>query len=445
MRIKSFDLLNFPTQWKVICAILIALFSFSVLADSSEPSSSSSVPSYTFTAEELSGSGVKEKPSISMSDATGFYNLSSEDRAIIEKTKLLRAEAVRPEFQNIASKTHQFSLDFKDYKKNTEEYQVARSITNNNPHIKDSQIKPYAYRNLLFVSFSMSEQAIKLAFASVSASQDTVIVFRGLTDPKNVMASVLRIHNLSRDHSPVTNVVIDPVKFRDYRVTKVPTLVRLDESKTKEIVRLSGVTDIAFFTDKLRSNPKGDLGNLGPLFDIEEMDMMEAMQNKALQINWAQKQEDAKKRFWFKQNFIDLAQASTTNRRYLDPTVNTVDDIKDPNGKILIPAGTRINPLEMRQFGQAMIIFDPRIQTQRKYITENLVRLEKLHGKVTLIATSIPREDGWSYYKNMTDSFKHHVFTLTPEIQRRFELNKTPSIVTSDKTRKVFIIDELAL
>lgn len=426
------------------CAALAALFSICVYAD--QTSSVAAQQKYTFTASELSGPKGFTNSSPILPAQSQQFQLSADDKAIVEKAKSLRQSGSdNDDIKSITDFTKTLGEDFHNNKVTTAHLNGARdigAITTNQQGIKASN---YAYRNLLFVSFSMSEKAIKQAFATVSTSPDTVIIFRGLENPKNVLQSVLKIHALSKENDPITPVLIDPVKFRDFNVSKVPTVIRLDDKRVKEETRITGVTDIPYFMDRVKNHQTGNLGNYGPQFDISELDLIEVMKDKASQIDWQKKQEEVAARFWTKQKFTSLTPATRTERRYFDPTVLTTNEIKDSEGKVLVPSGTSINPLSLRDFGQAMVIFDPRVKDQREYVDANLLRLQKMYGKVSLIATEIPRESGWDFYKNLTTQFKHHVYVLTPEIRSRFNINVTPSIVTSDPLRKVFVIDEIAI
>ena len=69
----------------------------------------------------------------------------------------------------------------------------------------------------------------------------------------------------------------------------------------------------------------------------------------------------------------------------------------------------------------------------------------KMMGKPNpvLIATRIDKEKGWDSYKALTDRMQEHVYVLNTDVQERFEIEATPSVVTADNTKHVFVVQEL--
>ena len=59
----------------------------------------------------------------------------------------------------------------------------------------------------------------------------------------------------------------------------------------------------------------------------------------------------------------------------------------------------------------------------------------------TLIATQFDSLDGWDSYRSVTDHFEAPVYLLTPDIVQRFEIERLPSVITSDG--KAFVVEEL--
>jgi type-F conjugative transfer system pilin assembly protein TrbC len=76
-----------------------------------------------------------------------------------------------------------------------------------------------------FWSFSMPEESIKSAFLD-GGKVGLVAVLRGLPEG-SARESLLRLKNLIGDHQ--VEVMIDPILFRIYDITAVPTLVYAEE------------------------------------------------------------------------------------------------------------------------------------------------------------------------------------------------------------------------
>lgn len=297
-------------------------------------------------------------------------------------------------------------------------------------------------RVIFFVSHSLGPEGLDEILYTASITPEAIVVFRGLKDEKNFIKSVLEIQNLAAKQTPMANVVLDPTLFRDYAVSKVPTIVYLDKEKTNEVARVSGLSNPGWLLEKVKTGKSADLGVRGPVEDILERDLIQVMQEKVTAIDWANKKEQAIKRFWKNQNFIKLPKANKARRRYLDPSILISDDIKDDDGKILVARGAKINPLDLKAFTQAVVVFDPLDAKQLSLVDEQLPKLIKRHTRVTLIATRFDIDEGWQSYKTITDHFNAPVYKLTQDIYSRFDLEFVPSVVTAQQN--YFVIDELA-
>ncbi|MCG7878827.1 MAG: TrbC family F-type conjugative pilus assembly protein [Candidatus Thiodiazotropha endolucinida] len=297
-------------------------------------------------------------------------------------------------------------------------------------------------RVMFFVSHSLGKEGLDEVLYTASVTPDSMVVFRGLKDEKNFAKSVLEIQNHAAKQTPMANVVLDPTLFRDYAVSKVPTIVYLDEGKTNEVARVSGLSTPGWLLEKVKAGKSGDFGVRGPVEDILERDLIEVMQDKVAAIDWADKKEQAIKRFWEKQQFIELPRANKPRRRYLDPSILISDDIKDVDGKVLVARGTKINPLELKPFTQAVVVFDPLDAKQLALVDKQLPDLIKNHPRVTLIVTRFDRAEGWESYKTITDHFDAPVYKLTQDIYSRFDLEYAPAVITAQQNH--FVIDELA-
>ncbi len=131
--------------------------------------------------------------------------------------------------------------------------------------------------------------------------------------------------------------------------------------------------------------------------------------------------------------------------RYIDPTILVEKDILDLNGNAVRKAGERVNPMEMRPFTLALVVFNPLVESEVKIALAQAAALKERHPQVMLLATDMVRDEtGWDAYKRLTDRFESHVFLLTPEVRERFALRATPSVVTGDNERKLFVVREIA-
>lgn len=359
---------------------------------------------------------------------------NDEDKAIAEMAKALRNDSaewnipVNPHYD--AAKQQAAEL-LNDLKSNPQHQMVEASK------------KKLAGRTIIFTSMSLGPETMEEIFRTSSVGDGVVVAFRGVTDEAHFAQSILSIQELAAKQSPIAKVVVDPTLFRDYGITSVPTIVYLAEDKETEVARVSGLSSPDWMYAKVKVGKTGDFGVRGPVEDIQERDLIEVLKEKVAGINWADKKEEAIKRYWSKQQFIELPKAIKPRRREIDPSIMISSNITDVDGKVLVPQGTIINPLALRPFHQALIIFDPLDSNEIELVDQRLEQLKNDYSRITLIVTRFDRETGWDSYKSITDHFDAPVFNLTPDIHSRFEIERTPSIVTAEQ--RFFIVEELAL
>lgn len=299
------------------------------------------------------------------------------------------------------------------------------------------------HHTLLFASFSLERQGLEDMLEVASTDPGIAVIFRGIPDDMEVAEGVMFLQTLASEYSPIPSVVIDPTLFRDHEVSEVPTLIRIGDSARPEdvIARVAGISEPQWLERQLIHGEGGDLGIRGPVAEVEERDMIEVMQERVAQVNWAQKREDAAERFWSGQSFQWMPPATRPRTRQLDPRVRVYEDIIGPEGEVVAAAGTVINPLDSVPFDQALIVFNGTDAREMSLVAERLPVLTENVSRVVFIATELDADEGWDAYKEVTDFFDAPVYLLSPDIKSRFELEFTPSVITSDG--QYFIIQEL--
>jgi len=308
------------------------------------------------------------------------------------------------------------------------------------------------YTTLVFASQSLGLQGLREIFEAISGREDAVVVLRGIPEGMNITEGVLQVQELAKTFSPMPNVIINPTLFIEHKVTAVPTIVAIGRGKdgSKQVVgRVSGISDPAWLEKKVAAQGQAeaagcDFGKAGPVEEISEPDLIEVAKQKVMAIDWDEKKREAQARFWKKQNFLELPPAQSSSTRELDPSIVLTDNIA-AGDRIIAYKGTRINPLDMRDFTQALVVFDPLDGRQIKALQQEIPKLAKVPGvqRITLIATRFDVQKGWDSYREVTDAFDAPVFLLSPDVASRFELERTPSIVTAKGKR--FVIHEIGL
>jgi conjugal transfer pilus assembly protein TraW len=308
------------------------------------------------------------------------------------------------------------------------------------------------YQNIefiIFASLSLQGEGLEDILEIASTRPEAIVVFRGIPEGMKINEAVAGLQQLAASYDPMPNVVLDPTLFERHHVTAVPTIIKLslentlDPKNREALARVEGLTDPAWLEERVERGETGNLGVRGPLAEIGERNLIEVMKERVAKIDWTAKGEQAKKRFWYNQDFHWLPPATRSRTRQLDPSVYVTQDITDEDGKVLVAEGTTVNPLDLVPFTQALVVFDPLDHRQMKLLDEALPGLRDQPGvkRLTFIATQFDPAEGWDNYKSVTDHFEAPVYLLTPDLIERFELEFTPSVITSDGEN--FVIREL--
>ena len=372
--------------------------------------------------------------SLFVSEVSAAKVLNEDDRKIAE---MARAINKNPQVQMTPPNMHEIAAK-----------KMAASAFN---EIKESSMKAAGVQNikikidattLIFVSESLSDVVLDDLYYQASVDQDVVLVYQGVVNPDNIGKSMMSLQNRASKQDPASNVIIDPTLFVKHGIRTVPTIVVLNKSDGERIASVSGLASPAWIRHQISAGNEGNLGQKGPVTKILEKNLIEVMQEKMAKIDWDKKKENAVNRFWTNQKFEYLPGASHTKTRIVDPTLVLTHDFLNHEGDVIVPKGTMINPLKLRPFNMAIIVFDPLVRKQVEIAQEEYIRLRKDYDKVKVIVTQFDTVKGWDNYKELSDAFDEPVFKLTPDIISTFELEHVPSVITSNNTH--FIINEIS-
>jgi conjugal transfer pilus assembly protein TraW len=122
-----------------------------------------------------------------------------------------------------------------------------------------------------------------------------------------------------------------------------------------------------------------DLGVQGPLFAIEEENLLAAVQRKLNFLAQSGKidelnsnlQKQMKERAENPPVVHNLPRAPRTVSRLFDPSILTKEAIHDHKGNIVVKAGTRMNPLDYLNWGAPLLLIDGTDQEQIEWASKN--------------------------------------------------------------------------
>lgn len=184
------------------------------------------------------------------------------------------------------------------------------------------------------------------------------------------------------------------------------------------------------------------LGKIGPTYPIKEQDMLEWIQKKVqskVDSGEVARYQQAQREI-IVQNLKNPAPLTTVsnatkNRTFFyDPTFVVEEPVLDDKGRILVPGGTVINPLERVQLSRALIFIDGRDKRQVAFAKKFI---DKRNGLVRPVLTA------GSYFDLMKAWQMPVYFDQKSALIRQFGIRHVPAIVIQDGRK--LRIDEIAL
>jgi conjugal transfer pilus assembly protein TraW len=286
---------------------------------------------------------------------------------------------------------------------------------------------------VMFVSFSLGEPVLKGIFQEASGQDDVLLVFRGPKPRQKLPGFFADLKALLKDIDPLPNIVIDPIRFQKWEVTSVPEIVV--EAQGRALLRVKGVTSLDWVKSRQKAGRQGDLGRFGEVYDITEIDLLEAIKSRLATLDGPRLKQQAIARFWEKRQFEVLPESREDRDRLIDLTVTAPRDLMTPNGNLIIRAGHTVNPLDQMAFGLCLIVFDATQSTQLDAVKQLSCRDQ--NARVLYLATQLSRQDGWEGLKNLETTLNAPVYLLTPDVRQRFQLLHVPAVVEQAGNRVV--------
>ena len=183
-----------------------------------------------------------------------------------------------------------------------------------------------------------------------------------------------------------------------------------------------------------------DLGQVGPVYPVAEPDLLELIQSRLQQKQnsgeLARIERDFRDRsrrsIESPQPVAGLVRTRTPRTYHFDPSVTVSETLRDHEGKVLVAAGTRVNPLDFVSLSNHLIFFDARDSAQAQ---KAMSLRGHYQGRAHLILT------GGSYIDFMKRFDVRVYFDQQGLLVRRLGIRQVPALVTQEGKR--LRIDEL--
>lgn len=289
------------------------------------------------------------------------------------------------------------------------------------------------FRYRLHISWSMGDAAVRQALEYGLKYRDSMVLsLRGPRPGEKLEPLIFAIVKLMgevKEGSVVPNIEINPPSFTDNNVTVAPTLVVMDE-QGQPIAKVAGVMNPEWIESEIEAGRRGDLGKHGQTSAIGEIDMMQAMIEKAKATDTKAMAERAKARIWQNLPMLPLPKTTELRVRELDPGFYVTEDIPLPDGTFLARKGDYVNPLddELMAFDDVIVIVDANDPEQVDFAAA-VNAAYRSTGVITMLS-DLDRNNGWDVFGRLTQRFKDQPFLLTSDVKERFRVERVPTVIT---------------
>jgi conjugal transfer pilus assembly protein TraW len=272
-----------------------------------------------------------------------------------------------------------------------------------------------------------------VCFRAASGDPDVTIVFRGVPPGETLTGVVRRLGERLEGIEPKPKVAIHPKSFRDHRVTSVPTIVEAASGKT-----IRGTLLARTFRERAKGATELDLGAVGPVREITEPDLVDLIKAELAKAEIEADAMESVSSYWRRASFVDLPKATEHRVRRLDPTVTTENELRDHDGRLIVPAGATINPLARLPFTSRLLVFDGTDAEELVWAKEHV----DPERKTILITTRIDRDVGWPAWKRLHDDLGKPVYLLPAKLAERFAIEATPTLIEAAPDGQALLITE---
>ncbi|QDL38733.1 type-F conjugative transfer system protein TraW [Rhodoferax sediminis] len=185
-----------------------------------------------------------------------------------------------------------------------------------------------------------------------------------------------------------------------------------------------------------------DLGVIGPTYEISEPHLLRMIEQRLREKERTGElkhlEEEAKARgietVTNPPPIADIRTTQTARTFYMDPSFTLDRNILDAQGRLLFPAGTRKNPLEIVSLSRHLLFFDAR---DRRQVDRARELMATYQGRVKPILT------GGSYLDLMKSWRIPVYYDQQGLLTRRFGIHQVPALVSQEGQR--LRIDELEI
>lgn len=184
------------------------------------------------------------------------------------------------------------------------------------------------------------------------------------------------------------------------------------------------------------------IGTFGPLYQIKEIDMLDQImaklkeKEKSGEIKRIQEQTAKKAMRELKSPtpIAGIQRTKTPRSFYYDPSYKQETSVYAPDGRLIVPAGTTVNPFNYLNMSKHLLFIDARDSQQVSFAKKIL---DKYNGKAKIILV------GGSWIDLMKKWEVQVFYDQSGTLSKRFAITQVPALVYQEGKR--LRIDEIKL
>lgn len=247
------------------------------------------------------------------------------------------------------------------------------------------------------------------------------------------------------ESDPQIDVALNPNPFREFSVgDEGPVLAIVSPDGT--VRRSRGSYSI---TETLKLSHT-DIRTLGPTVALAERDLLDEIQDRIARLDVAGIKQGAQDRLWLKlgRPVRDLPLAESYRRFDVSLAFELQQPLLDAEGKVLIPAGQSFNPMDKIPFNRTIVAFNPSRQVELDRVMMFLSRIPvsaRLNVRPLVTHLAFPGHDK---PREAQQALERHlgmpVYLLDDTAIHRFQIVRTPTMITGDNRRRLMVVEEMA-
>jgi conjugal transfer pilus assembly protein TraW len=185
-----------------------------------------------------------------------------------------------------------------------------------------------------------------------------------------------------------------------------------------------------------------DLGTIGPTYEITERDLIEVIKDKLSRME--RTGELAKLHDDYKRRVIagieqprpvpGIKPTETARTFYIDPTWTLDRNVVDEKGRVLFPAGSKVNPFDYDRMSKTLLFFDARSKEQVAFAKRFMAESRALVKPILV---------GGEPLKLMREWKREVFYDQGGALTRRFSITQSPAVVSQEGKR--LRVDEVRL